>query len=163
MSDKPLIKVAGPYKESDDHVPNPTDMYRQLNTSGTGSVTNIKDVTPVFDVAQKAAHRQAGAALDPKDDTVDRSAVLLPDNKRDNDEVVKEVKERAKDAEKPVEVGSGYKGPNAKAAEEKTGKEGARAAASEQKEQGANTGTDGGKQPTGPASTAGDGKGDGKS
>ena len=44
------------YVENPNHVPNPTDMYGTLETSGTGGAAQgrIEEVTPIFDVAKAA-------------------------------------------------------------------------------------------------------------
>lgn len=103
------VKVGGAYKESDDHVPNPTDLYDQFNTSGTGSHHVIEDVSPIFDVAKRESKILSGRALDPNDPTPE-SHVVLPEGQRliteDLDKVRDRLKKEAKEAEKnPVEVG----------------------------------------------------------
>lgn len=107
---KSSVKVGGAYKESDDHVPSPTDLYDQYNTSGTGSHHVIEDVSPVFEVAKRDAKIQTGRALDPEDTDVPTSAVVLPDGQRliveDHDEIRDRLKADAeKAADNPVEVG----------------------------------------------------------
>lgn len=95
MADSP-IKVGGAYVESDDHVPNPTDMVAQFNTSGTGAHGKIEEVAPVFKVDKVKAAQEALAALDPKNTSVPSDRVLLPSPLDDNEAAKKDLTERAK-------------------------------------------------------------------
>lgn len=91
------------YVENEDFVPNPTDQFGTLDTSGTAGAAHsrIEEVSPVFAVADQQNALAAAKAIDPDDDSVPASAVVLPDDKgRSRDEAVKAVKERAKKAEK---------------------------------------------------------------
>lgn len=113
-TETPAVVVGGAYKESDDHVPNPTDQYGVVDTSGTAGIGDqrIEDITPVFDVAKNQALLDAKRALDPEDTDFDASLVTLPQGQITS--VVDPAAERQRvldlaDAVKPVEVG----GPSA--------------------------------------------------
>lgn len=113
-TETPAVVVGGAYKESDDHVPSPTDQYGVVDTSGTAGIGDqrIEDITPVFDVAKNQAKLDAARALDPDDDGVDASLVTLPQGQVM--QMVDPEKERERivalaDAVKPIEVG----GPSA--------------------------------------------------
>lgn len=95
MADSP-IKVGGAYVENEDHVPNPTDMVAQFNTSGTGAHGRIEEVAPIFQVDKVKAAQEVLAALDPKNTSVPSDRVLLPSAIDDNDEAKKDLTERAK-------------------------------------------------------------------
>lgn len=85
MSDtNPVVETAEAYKESDEHVPSPTDQYGTLDTSGTAGTAHsrLEEVTPVFDVAKKADLATAARALDPNDDSVPASLVVLPEGQQ---------------------------------------------------------------------------------
>lgn len=90
-----------PYQESDKFVPEPTAQFGTLDTSGTAGVAHsrLEEITPVFDVARKQEAKAAAAALDPEDDSVPASLVILPDSDRTKDEAVETVKARAKAVE----------------------------------------------------------------
>jgi hypothetical protein len=67
------------YIESEGHVPNPTDQYGSMDTSGTsGDRHRIEQVSPIFDQAHAHDMRTAARALDPADDSVHESLVVLP-------------------------------------------------------------------------------------
>lgn len=74
------VEVVAPYKENDDFLPNPTDQFGTLDSSGTaGSAhANIKEVTPIFKIADAKDAITAARALDPDDDGVPSSAVIMP-------------------------------------------------------------------------------------
>lgn len=119
MADKSPIKVGGGYVENEDHVPNPTDMVAQFNTSGTGAHGRIEEVAPIFEVDKVKTAQEIEAALDPKNDNVPASRVVLPSQIDDNDEAKKDLKERAASRlKKGVEIG----GPTP--AEDEAAKEG---------------------------------------
>lgn len=105
MADSP-ITVGGAYKESDDFVPNPTDMVAQFNTSGLGAHGRIEEVAPVFEVDKVKTAQEIEAALDPKNDSVPASRVLLPEALDDNETAKKNLAEVAKARlKKGVEIG----------------------------------------------------------
>lgn len=85
----PRRPYEGPYKESDDHVPNPYFQYAQFDTSGTGAgAADIRDLTPAFDQHRAEAlgvaaeelsnHTDDAAAhvVTPQDQTVDPLAAV---------------------------------------------------------------------------------------
>lgn len=84
MADNP-ITVGGAYVENKDHVPNPTDMVAQFNTSGTGAHGRIEEVAPVFEVDKVKTAQEIVAALDGDNTAVPSSRVLLPNEVDDND------------------------------------------------------------------------------
>jgi len=94
-------KAADGYKESDDHVPNPTDMTGVVDTTGTGGPQDANDVTAIFAEARKADLETAQRALDPKDDDVPSSLVVMPDD-ADAKAVASRLADAAKAAEKPA-------------------------------------------------------------
>jgi hypothetical protein len=94
MADSP-ITVGGGYVENEDHIPNPTDMVAQFNTSGTGAHGRIEEVAPVFQVDKVKTAQEIQAALDPKNTAVSSDRVLLPSTETDNDAAKKDLKARA--------------------------------------------------------------------
>lgn len=77
----PVVDTApdGAYKESDEHVPDPTAAFGTLDTSGTSGGQNerIEHITPLFDAARAQDLQYAAKALDPNDDSViDPGAVV---------------------------------------------------------------------------------------
>jgi len=88
MAHDPADLEAAPYRESDEHVPDPTHVYGTLDTSGTagGNHEKLELISPVFDVAKAQDVAFAARAVDPDDDEVDENThVVLPDNGRDAD------------------------------------------------------------------------------
>jgi hypothetical protein len=81
------------YKESDDHVPDATNQYGTVDTSGTAGTAHarLEEVTNVFDEARKQDLETAVRALDPKDDEVSSALVVLPGDARDADEAKKAI------------------------------------------------------------------------
>lgn len=67
------------YSERDDFVPDATHQFGTLDTSGTGGGAHqeMREITPVFDVADVEAAKVAAKALDPNDPTPE-SLVVLP-------------------------------------------------------------------------------------
>lgn len=132
------VKFGGAYKESDTHVPDPTAMYDQFNTSGTGAHGVIEDVSPVFEIAKNNAAVQAANAIDP-DHPEPASSLIYPDAQNlrvvDHDEIHEKVRARAEEAKSaPVVVG----GPTlSERAAEKEGDDAAAAAQTETGNQGA--------------------------
>jgi hypothetical protein len=60
----------GPYVENEGWVPTPTDQYGNVVTTDNGSPdANIRNVTDVFDVADRNHLAVAAKALDPEDPT----------------------------------------------------------------------------------------------
>lgn len=51
------VVVAGPYKESDTHVPSPTDMTGTLNTTGVGGPQNLAAVAPAVEIDKQKVAR----------------------------------------------------------------------------------------------------------
>lgn len=138
------------YAEDKDFVNNPTDQFGTLDTSGTaGSAhSRIEEVSPVFAVADQQNALNAARAIDPNDDGVSSSAVVLPDDKgRSREEALKSVKDRAAKAKKDGDLSSGRVTPAQEEAAESGDKAGDKAD-NEQKSHGA-TGT--------PTSTTGPG------
>ncbi len=84
LKDAKVVETSEAYKESDDHVPAPTDMYGTLDTSGTAGTAHsrLEEVTPVFDVAAKQDAITAARALDPEDKEVPESLVILPEGQQ---------------------------------------------------------------------------------
>ena len=129
---KDAAVVGGAYKESDTHVPDPTDLYGTFNTSGTGAHHDPATVSPIFDVDRQATAQQIVAALDPEDDSVAESTVLFSepqavvsaDHEGEREALLEKAKARLADG--PVEVG-GDTHLDKEAAQ--SGEEGARAAA----------------------------------
>lgn len=71
---------AAPYKESDDHVADPTAVFGTLETSGTAGGDNerAEKISPIFDAAKAQDLAYAARAVDPDDTEVDEgSAVVL--------------------------------------------------------------------------------------
>ena len=89
-----------PYVEDENFVPEPTAQYGTLDTSGTAGSAHgkIEEVSPVFAVADQQNAVQAAKAIDPKDDSVHPSLVVVPDSDRSRDDAVKAVNEKAKAA-----------------------------------------------------------------
>lgn len=106
------VTVGGNYKESDDHLPDPTDQMGTVDTSGTAGTAHgrIEEVTKIFDVAKAQDLQTAARALDPKDTDVSESLVTLPAGptiiQGDPKEAAERVKTAAKEATKsPIEIG----------------------------------------------------------
>lgn len=60
------VTIGGAYKESDDHVPNPADLYGTFNTHGVGAHHDPATISPIFDVDRKSVATQIKNALDPE-------------------------------------------------------------------------------------------------
>lgn len=125
MPDQDSAVVVGDgYKERDDFLPNPTDQFGTVDTSGTAGAAHskIEEVTPVFDVAKAQNLATAARALDPDDPDVHESLVTMPQGQTlvvaDPEKIKEELIAKA-DAvkDKPIEV-SKFRGPAAKQAEE---------------------------------------------
>lgn len=101
------VVIGGVYKESDTHVPNPTDMYGALNTSGVGANEDLAAVSPIFAADRKAVAADILRALNPKDNSVSDARLLFSDDPEvDHAEEAKALKALAKAAlANPVEVG----------------------------------------------------------
>src|SRR5881398_659728 len=107
------VTVGGAYKESDDFIPDPTDAFGTLDTSGTAGAAHgkVEAVTPIFDVARAQDKITAARALDPNDDGVHESLVVLPQGMVIAEDGAEEARQRVKDQAEnlePVQVG----GPN---------------------------------------------------
>lgn len=134
------------YKESDDFVPEPTAQYGTLDTSATAGAAHsqIEEISPVFQVADKQNAEVAAKALDPEDDSVPASVVVLPDSDRSHDDAVEAVKKKAESLkDQDISLLSSNKSPAQKQAAETTGEEAEAQADAQQKAQGASGGTDG--------------------
>lgn len=136
------IKMSGAYSEdNEDHIPDPTYQFGTVDTSGTAGMADsrIEEVTPIFDVAKQQDLVTAARALDPEDDEVSASMVVLPGDMRDQETARDAVVMAAEKALKePVEVG----GPTA--AQRQAAEEGPKAeskAKSQQQSQGAGKAT----------------------
>lgn len=152
-TEQDAVVVGGAYKESDDHVPNPTHQFGTVDTSGTAGTAHsrIEEVSPIFDVADAQNAVTAARALDPDDKDVDESLVNLPAGQVlevvDKDAVRERIQAKA-DAvvAEPVEVGGPTKAQK-EAAE--SGGTGAQTAQEQQQESGAGSSepsTDTGRQ-----------------
>jgi hypothetical protein len=95
------LRTSEDYRESDDFVPNPTDQTGTVDTSGTGGMANsrIEEVTPIFELANKQDRITAARALDPDDDEVTRSHVVMPTGQvfeaLDKDEIIDQARRAA--------------------------------------------------------------------
>lgn len=81
MSDNDAVVDTAPdgaYKESDEHVPDPTAAFGTLDTTGTAGGQNerIEHITPLFDAARAQGLQRAARALDPNDTEVPSSEVV---------------------------------------------------------------------------------------
>jgi hypothetical protein len=127
------VVVGGAYKERDDFVPNPTDMYGTFNTHGVGAHHDPATVSPIFEADRVRAAQGVIDALDPENPTPsDRVLfaapvpVLAADNEAEKEELLKAAQAR-------VDQGVVIGGPSE--AEKKaalSGQEGADAAAAQQ-------------------------------
>lgn len=136
------VTVGGAYKEDDDFVPNPTDAFGTLDTSATAGAAHgaVEAVTPIFEVAKAQEAIVAAKALDPEDDSVPASMVILPDSDRSFEDAKKAVEAAAKAAEEnPVEVGG--LNPFQRQAAETTGEEGQEQAQEQQQSQAESAGS----------------------
>lgn len=95
MSDNP-IQVGGAYVENEDHIPDPTDMVAQYNTSGIGAHGKIEEVSPIFETDKVKTAAEIVAALDPENKTVSSDRVLLPETNEDNETARNNLLEAAK-------------------------------------------------------------------
>lgn len=98
-TDEPVLKLGGAYKESDSHVPSPTDQFGTLDTTDTAGKADhsVQDVSPVFEAAKAQNLLQAARALDPEDTEVPSSLVILPgDDDRDKETAKEEILNQAK-------------------------------------------------------------------
>lgn len=149
MSDTSAVEYGDGYVEDPNFVPNVTDQFGTLDTSGTAGAAHaqIEEITPVFEVARKQNLAQAARALDPNDDSVDASMVTLPQGQVmtvvDEEKIKSDLQAKAEGADEPVQI-SAFRGPaQAAAAEEGPAAEAKAQAQTEQ--QGAGGGaTDGG-------------------
>lgn len=156
MSDNP-VKVGGAYVESEDHVPNPTDMVAQYNTSGIGAHQRIEEVSPIFEVDKVKVAQEVLGALDPENDSVKSDRVLLPVPLLDNETAKKELIEAA---EARVKQGVVVGGPTpAEREAEFDGDEGVRAAVEQERSNAAanSTGSRTAGQHTGTVGNSSDG------
>lgn len=162
----------GGYKESDDFVPNPTDQFGTVDTSGTAGAAHasIEDVTPIFEVARRQNLETAARALDPDDPDVHESLVTMPQGQNlvviDPQEIKDGIVSKAEAAkEEPINLAA-FRGPAAKQAQE-SGDEGAtEAQAQQQNNPGGASGSPGGvdtaRQQGSPAGATADGAAEAK-
>lgn len=101
------ITVDEAYKESDDFVPNPSDMRGTYNTSGLGASERIEEVSSVFEVDKVNVAQEIVDALDP-DSPVSSSKVLLPNPVESNEEALDQIETAA---ERRLEQGAVIGGP----------------------------------------------------
>lgn len=141
VTEQDVVTVGGAYKESDDHVPDPTHQFGTVDTSGTAGTAHsrIEEVTPVFDVADAQNAATAARALDPEDKDVPESLVNLPQGQVmevvDKDAVKDRIQTKAQAYKKdPVEIG-GATLAQKEAAE--SGDDGAKSAQEQQQSAGA--------------------------
>lgn len=130
METETVTTEGGGYVENPDHVPNPTDAYGTLDTTGTGGGAHakIEEITPIFDVAKSQDLATAARALDPDDPDVHASLVTLPDGQRivpvDPEAAADRVRAAAEAATaEPVDLSSSRMTPAKEAAAEETGGE----------------------------------------
>ncbi len=127
------VEIGGAYVESESHVPNPTDIVAQYNTSGTGAHQKIEEISPIFEVDKVKTAEQILGALDPKDTSVSADKVLLPNVEQDNDAAAKAIKATAK-ARVQEGVVVGGPTPAEREAEDTTGTDGEKAAKAQEAE-----------------------------
>jgi hypothetical protein len=85
---------AGPYKESDEHVPNPYFQYAQVDTTGVGAAaSSIEDISPIFAVHRRDALGLAADEL--SNGTNDANAHTVLPTDRDPEETLAEVQQAA--------------------------------------------------------------------
>lgn len=137
------------YVENEDFVPEPTAQYGTLDTSATAGAAHsqIVEISPVFEVADAQNAANAAKALDPDDDSVPASAVILPDSGRSRDDAVEAVKAKAKKAE-DVDLTSARQTPAQKEAAESGDEQEAKAVS-----EGASTNAAGGLDGSGTGTT----------
>ena len=134
-----------PYQENENFVPEPTAAFGTLDTSGTAGAAHsrVEAISPVFEVAEKQNALNAAKALDPDDDSVPASLVVVPDSDRSRDDAVEAVKAKAAKAEESeVSLLTERKNPFQKQAELE-GDEGAEVAERQRATHGASGGLDG--------------------
>lgn len=95
MTQPSNVTVGGEYVENPDFRPDPSDLVGQFNTSGTGAHQNLDAHTNAFAVDRQVIAEQVVRALDPKDFSVNSSAVILPDDLLAHDEAKKEILAKA--------------------------------------------------------------------
>lgn len=104
MSDQD--KTSTPYKESDDHVPNPLDVSGTVDTTGTGGdlAQSVNEISPVFAQARADA---LGAALNAveKDPEGASSSVILPDEEKSHDDAIDDLRSAAESAREQADAG----------------------------------------------------------
>lgn len=99
---------AAPYMESEDHVPDPMNVFGTLDTSGTagGNHERPEHMTPVFEAATAQDLAYAARAVDPEDTEVPESNnVILPVYGMTAEEGREHIRQAARAFEqKPVKV-----------------------------------------------------------
>ncbi len=80
MSNTASAARDGVYVENENFVPDPTDQYGTLDTSGTAGAAHqkVEEVTKVFEVADAQNAIIAKRALDPDDDEIPSYLVTMP-------------------------------------------------------------------------------------
>jgi hypothetical protein len=100
------ITTGGGYVENPDFVPDPGDLIGQFNTSGTGAHQNLDAHTNAFAIDRQAVAEQVVRALDPKDFSVNSSAVILPEKDLSRQEAKDEILAKAEEiASTPLVLG----------------------------------------------------------
>lgn len=105
-TDSDYIKYVG-YSEDESHVPDPFYQSGTLDTSDTagGAHSNIREISPVFDVARARNLEAAQRALDPNDPTP-AELVVLPDEVNTADAAKERLDAAVQDVhDNPVEIG----------------------------------------------------------
>lgn len=74
--------MAEPYRESEDHVPDPTHVVAQLDTTGLGGTDTLHHVTPIFARTAEMDVLDASDALK-LDDPRTPARVILPEDRED--------------------------------------------------------------------------------
>lgn len=104
MSDQD--KTSTPYKESDDHVPNPLFVSGTVDTTGTGGdlAQSVNEISSVFTQARAAA---LGAALNAVDGHPEGApeSVILPEEEKSHDEAIADLRAAAESAQEDADAG----------------------------------------------------------
>jgi hypothetical protein len=74
----PVGKPDNPYRESEDHVPDPTHVVDVLDTTGLGGNSRMQDVTPIFSETARRDLVEAADVLE-SGDPLRQGNVILPD------------------------------------------------------------------------------------
>lgn len=92
------------YKEENEaFIPNPTDAAGTVETTGIPG-TGVDDVSPVFEQSRVRSAVTAKRALDPEDNEVDQSLVILPQSntgEQERKDAIERINKAAEQAEGP--------------------------------------------------------------